>query len=260
MPKIYRSSRQYWEYTRLTNEKKELQKYIRHQYLSGKFPIKKKDTGKHILDLGCGNGINTVFSARLFPKHAVQGIDESNAQVQFAKKHHSAPNLSYKTVSFAKFKSNDKYDFILISHVLQHLSMNLDVLIEKAVRYLNHGGEIWIVSQTRKGMYQIIKHQQKLLENDFLKNWKTAEDYIPEIKKILRVDPKRSLRVHILKTSFKNINFASPSKSDKLRLEFIFGLKNSFDSQSQKFKYHLATSEVTRGQRISHPNAVIVIK
>jgi 2-polyprenyl-3-methyl-5-hydroxy-6-metoxy-1,4-benzoquinol methylase len=239
-------------------KKKELQKFIRKEYVFGNFSIKKNDKNKHILDLGCGNGFNTLFVANLFKNNQVDGIDDAIPQIEFAKKNHSSSNLSYRAVSFQKFKTNKKYDFILISHVLQHLNMDLDLFIKKVCAILNKEGEAWIVSQRRQGMFQIIEHQKKFLQNRFLKKWKTAEDYLPEIKKML--GKKYELKTHLLPTSFKSINFKNPSNSDKFRLEFIFGLDGPLDSQSDEFNKHLAKLKITESGRINHPNEIFIIK
>lgn len=257
----YKSYAPYLAYTKNTNEKAKLHEYLARECKNKKLPIQLQDKNKNILDLGCGNGTNTFFMAKLFSKNHIDAIDRSESQVVFAKKNNAAKNIEYGNFGLEDFKSQKKYDFILVSHVLQYIDSGLEEFIKKALLYLNDGGEIWFVQQTKKGMLEIIKHQIKFLTNPRFKNWKTYEDYLKLIKKIIKGDKQYVLSEGILNSSFKKINFSNPTEEDKKRLEFIFCLEGSFDEQSDKFKKHLEKLNIELiGGRISHPNKIIKIR
>lgn len=257
----YKSYVPYLVYTKNTNEKAKLHKHLKKYYENNNLPIKIGDKNKNILDLGCGNGTNTFFMAKLFSRNHIDAIDRSESQVIFAKKNNAAKNIEYGNFGLEDFKSQKKYDFIMVSHVLQYIDSGLEEFIKKALLFLNDGGEIWFVQQTKKGMLEIINHQRKFLTNPRFKNWKTYEDYLKLIKKIIKGDKQYVLSEGILNSSFKKFNFSTPTEEDKKRLEFIFCLKKSFDEQSDKFKKHLEKLNIKLiSGRISHPNKIIKIR
>lgn len=257
----YKDYEPYLAYTRNTNEKEKLHNYIEEEFQDDNFPIKKEDARRNILDLGCGNGINTAFLAKIFSEHFIDAIDRSESQLKFAKKNNSAGNINYIASRLEDFNPEKKYDFILASHVLQYINTDLDEFIKKSVSLLREKGEIWFVQQTKEGMAEIINHQKSYLENPRFENWKTYEDHKKEIEKILKEDKKYKISEGFLDSSFKDINFANPSEEDKKRLEFIFCLEKPFDEQSDEFREHLAKLQLdVKNKRISHPNKILKIK
>lgn len=245
----YKTSSQYFAYCKNTDEKAKLQEQIKLAFA----PKLKK-----ILDLGCGNGINTAFLADYFKNASIEAIERSSAQIELARNQNNRPNINYLQTSFEDFKTDDKYNFILASHVLQYIDSDLEKFVKKAISLLAFNGELWFVQQTRKGMAQIISHQKPYLTNPRFNNWTTFEDYLPLIKKAVTDDFR--LEVSYLNSSIKEINFPQPTDEDKLRLEFIFCLNNSFDEQSKEFKKNLASLNLNDSGRISHPNGIIKIR
>src|SRR3989338_2769352 len=147
----YKSATPYLAYCKTTNEKQKLADYISSAF--SKEPIT-------ILDLGCGNGINTFFIADRFPDALVDAIERSEAQINEASTRNNRVNIQYSNVTFEQFSSERKYDFILASHVLQYIDSELEGFIKKAIEMLEHSGELWFVQQTKEGMAQIISHQR----------------------------------------------------------------------------------------------------
>jgi len=245
----YKSAMPYLAYCRATDEKQKL-----HNHISSAFS---KDP-RTILDLGCGNGVNTSFIADRFPNSLVDAIERSEAQISEAVSRNCRTNIQYFNVPFEQFNSERKYEFILASHVLQYIDSDLEGFVKSATDMLEKDGELWFVQQTRKGMAQIISHQLPYLSNPRFKGWKTFEDYKEIIEKVVSADYEVS--IDYLDSSFSQIDFKNPSEEDKLRLEFIFCLDRSFDKQSREFKEHLSKLNLGDGERISHPNGILKIR
>jgi SAM-dependent methyltransferase len=245
----YADSGRYLAYCQDTDEKTKLHECIREDLIP---------RPASILDLGCGNGINTAFLADYFSNSSVDAIERSPAQFDYAITHNNRKNTTYILNSFEDFHTDKKYDFILASHVLQYIDSNLESFVRKAISMLSSNAELWFVQQTRYGMAQIISHQRPYLANPRFGNWKTFEDYLPIIEDTL----KKGFQIEIshLNSSFKQIDFANPSEEDKLRLEFIFCLTNTFDEQSLEFKSNLAKLDLGNEERISHPNGIMKIR
>ena len=88
------------------------------------FNLKKKDkilSGIKILDIGCGGGLLSEPMSRLGAD--VFGMDASEKNIQIAKIHamKSGLNIKYFCASPEKFKSNLKFDVILIMEIIEHV-------------------------------------------------------------------------------------------------------------------------------------------
>lgn len=245
----YKSAEQYSAYCRNTDEKVKL-----HEYVSRAFQA----NPKRILDLGCGNGVNTAFLADRFQTSLVDAIERSPAQISVAKSQNSRQNITYTNLSFEEFKPAESYDFVLASHVLQYIDSDLEGFVKKAGSILQPNGELWFVQQTRQGMAQIIAHQKPFLTNERFDHWKTFEDYYSMIKTATREGFQ--IETSYLDSSIKEIDFTNPTKEDKLRLEFIFCLDKSFDEQSPEFKVHLSKLALGQNGRIAHPNGILKVR
>ncbi|OIO25072.1 hypothetical protein AUJ14_04980 [Candidatus Micrarchaeota archaeon CG1_02_55_22] len=246
---IYASHEPYLEYCRHTNEKTKL-----HTLLRRRLP---RIAAERALDAGCGNGINTAAIAHMLPQTQVTGVDESPAQLSHARTHNAAPNTNYEQGRLESHEGKD-YGFILLSHVLQYASTDTSAMVRNAITRLAPGGELWVIQQGREGLAQIITHQRPLLDNPVFADWKTFEDYLPTIRREAR-SAGCLLKTIKIGSSIKQIDFDDPSAGDKLRLQFILGLKKPFDEQTPEFKRHLARLKLGNGRRISHPNHVAVI-
>ncbi len=255
----YRTPLKYLAWVRNTNEKLILQQRIKSEYEAGRLAVMPQNANKRILDLGCGNGINSVFLAQLFANCQIDAIDRSPAQIEYASSRHTATNLHYYCSRLEDYCSAQGYDFILASHILQYIDSPFEVFAEKVLALIRPGGEAWIVQQTRKGMAEIIAHQQPFLISHRFRNWQTFEDYCDMMTDLVKSCTEFEMTTLHLDTSIAAINFANPNEDDKLRLEFIFCLDASYDAQSAEFKAHLATCALSSQGRIAHPNGIMRI-
>lgn len=91
--------------------------------------ISKEDT---VLDIGCGNGA----LAKDVAGHckSIVGIDIDAGLIEKAKAKNNAPNLEYRVGDVTKDLTNEKFDVIVMSNVLEHIDDRVNFL--KSIRGL----------------------------------------------------------------------------------------------------------------------------
>lgn len=85
--------------------------------------IKEGDT---VLDIGCGNGALTFDLSKKAKK--VVGIDISKKNIETAKNKYGSANIEYKAGDATKDLSNQTFDAIVLSNVLEHIEDRQDFL------------------------------------------------------------------------------------------------------------------------------------
>ncbi len=79
-----------------------------------------------VLDIGCGNGSLAKDVAQC--AKSVMGIDFDPKVIDKAKRKNSAPNVEYKVGDATKDLSNQKFDVIIMSNVLEHIEHRVEFL------------------------------------------------------------------------------------------------------------------------------------
>ena len=79
-----------------------------------------------VLDIGCGNGSLAKDIAKV--AKSVLGVDIDDKLIEKAKRKNSAPNLEYKALDATKDLSDQKFDVIVMSNVLEHIEHRVDFL------------------------------------------------------------------------------------------------------------------------------------
>lgn len=107
-------------------------------------------TNKHVLDIGCGPGLDTVAMAKLTGKRGqVEGIDFDAAMVQeaesLAKKNHLADRVKHHVASAGQLPFADNYfDAVRSERLFMHLTEVENALAE-AVRVTKPGSQLVVV-------------------------------------------------------------------------------------------------------------------
>jgi SAM-dependent methyltransferase len=107
-----------------------------------------------ILDIGCGTGKHTVALAQQFPNSAILAIDQSEAMITYAKKHHAHPNITYIAKPFHIDECTDA-DLIFSNASFQWFDTVTQSLLD--LRELPHSPTI-AISFFVKNTYKELSH------------------------------------------------------------------------------------------------------
>lgn len=84
---------------------------------------RKPQSAKNVLEIGCGIGWASYYLHRNFRDIKIVAVDLSNKSIDIAKKIFSAQNIIYqqKDVTQADFDLNEKFDYIVMLDVFEHI-------------------------------------------------------------------------------------------------------------------------------------------
>lgn len=104
-------------------------------------------TGHHILDIGCSQGIITILAAE--NGNTAVGVDINEENIEFAKKllhekySDSVAKVDFQCIDFYTWQSEEKYDVILLTEVIEHLEKP-DVFLERVSQRMSETGKLII--------------------------------------------------------------------------------------------------------------------
>lgn len=107
-----------------------------------KFFINNITNKSRVIDIGCGYGAVAYGIANHYPECQVMGVDLNEERLLLAKKIHILPNLSFKKMDATASLPDGKWDVIVLSNVLEHISSRVDFL--KKIALLSGAGLILI--------------------------------------------------------------------------------------------------------------------
>jgi trans-aconitate 2-methyltransferase len=93
---------------------------------------------ERVLDLGCGDGVNTAIIAELLPNGEVVGIDASKGMIDTAKPKEKA-NLRFILMDIDEIRFEDEFD-VVYSNATLHWVKNHYRLLGNAFKALRDGG------------------------------------------------------------------------------------------------------------------------
>lgn len=140
-----------------------------------------------VLDIGTGDGLNSLLIASKVPLGKVLGIDPSCEMIDFAKAHYPQeryPNLSFAIGGALDFQTEERFDIITSFTVLQ-LVPDQGKALESFNDLLKPGGRMYLKFPIEDGFAGTLQKTIELPQwrdrfDSFESGWyfKTKEDYI----------------------------------------------------------------------------------
>lgn len=179
------------KYLKIIN-KKNLQKFVENRinFLLKKLKLPSKIFNKaKVLDLGCGSGQNSILYDHMGANCTLVEYDKKsyeNAKILFKK--YSKNKFKIINNDIFKFKSSEKFDFVISDGVAHHTHSPIKN-IQLASRYLKNGGFLILGIGETNGFFQ--RNLQRLILYNISKN---KEDIIKFSKILFKESLKRSLK------------------------------------------------------------------
>jgi trans-aconitate 2-methyltransferase len=132
-----------------------------------------------VLEVGCGIGTVTSLIAKFLTKGKILGVDISPANIEFARNFVNKPNTSFLVSDMTDFQRDEKYDFIVLPDVLEHIPVEQHFALFKTLSDHSKVDTVVFInipsphfqnytSRTNPGVQQIIDqevHTDQLLNN-----------------------------------------------------------------------------------------------
>lgn len=154
--------------------------------------------GPQVLEMGCSTGIMTEKLIKKFPNLTI--VDGSRKYIEYTKKLIKAKNAKFFVSLFEDFEPQDKFDDIIMSHVLEHIEDPVFVL-KKAKKWLKKDGRIHIMVPSASSLHRRIGQKMGIIK--ILQGLTKKEQELGH----QRVYSKESLEGDIRKAGFKLISY-----------------------------------------------------
>jgi len=214
--------------------------------LLGKLNLKGNE---RVLDLGCGDGKVSAEIARLVPKGAVTGIDNSEDMIKLAKESYSDRNLTFGVMDAKEIIYNGQFDLVFSNAALHWVDDHRKVF-EGIHRCLKPGGR-FLIQTGGKGnaaaAYEIVNEMTLMSEwLPYLKDVQSPYNFLSE----------KDYEVLIPETGFK------PVRIELLQKDMIHDGVEGFKGfiRTTWLPYTLRIPEEKREQFISEAAGLFVRK
>lgn len=183
--------------------------------------------GMRLIELGSGSGRPLTYIKMLFPELEVWGVDYSEAGINYAKKTYGKYGVKFKHVPAQDTSLKDGYfDFVISSHVLEHVSKSEGLnFIKETYRLLKKGGYAFIGTPERRRCQELYMENPGDKKKNRLVPPHEHEYTLPELQKLgEQVFPKKNVRVDSLvnpafhKIFKSSIDKFKPTKTIRSRL------------------------------------------
>jgi cyclopropane-fatty-acyl-phospholipid synthase len=102
--------------------------------------------GMDILDLGCGWGAQSLWTAERFPKARILAVSTSTSQKEFIeaeKQKRRLGNVEVVTADMNDFKTDRRFDRVLSVEMSAHMR-NYELLLARVAEWLKPGGKLFV--------------------------------------------------------------------------------------------------------------------
>ncbi|MCT4625406.1 methyltransferase domain-containing protein [Halodesulfovibrio sp.] len=111
--------------------------------------------GEHVLDLGCGAGVDTIVSAKLVGESGVVvGADVSSDMIERAqhnKEISQTPNVSFQLVDSVNLPFHDEQFDVVTTNAMLNLAVDKAGVLKEVYRVLKKGGRLHVADQILVG-------------------------------------------------------------------------------------------------------------
>ncbi|MFJ7825273.1 class I SAM-dependent methyltransferase [Psychrobacillus sp. NPDC096623] len=155
--------------------------------------------GNHVLELGCGDGEMTLLLADSFKSVTV--VDGSETMLNECKiRLENKNNIEYHKSYFEDYKSDKKFDVIIMSHVLEHLDNPVQVL-QKISSLLKEDGVLLIAVPNADSIHRQVAVEMNLIPTCDSLN---EQDLLLGHRRVYTLD---GLKQHCLEAKYSIIDF-----------------------------------------------------
>jgi len=99
-------------------------------------------SAKQVLDVGCGPGALAAEIAGRFSDKSIVGVDASENRLEFARKNHVYPNLSFECADSTKLPFPDQHFDVVYSRLMLEYLQSPETAISEMARVCKPGGHV----------------------------------------------------------------------------------------------------------------------
>lgn len=148
----------------------------------------------HILDVGCGNGIQMTFPLG-GQGYRVMGVDMHEASLDYAAKNNPFPNVRFQEIESGDLKeaaSGEVYDVIILSDILEHLD-DPAALLKTLREILAPGGIVLVSIPNGRGPFEIENFIFRKLRILALGDW--VRQFFARLRRVLERHPQKNVQI-----------------------------------------------------------------
>ena len=120
--------------------------------------LSKERNNISVIEVGCSNGRNISFPLAEYG-YQVTGVDIHTQSIDWANKNNNFSNAAFICQDFSHFSSDEKFDAVILSDILEHVENPLEI-IQYSANHLKENGFILICIPNGFGPYEI---EQRIL-------------------------------------------------------------------------------------------------
>ncbi|MGX7111825.1 class I SAM-dependent methyltransferase [Gemella cuniculi] len=119
----------------------------------------------NVADIGCGYGVISIFLAKQHPNYSFTMVDVNTRSLELTKKNIELNKVRNK-IDIVESSSFDNvtgmFDIVLTNPPIRAGKKIVHQIMKDSYRYLNNGGELWVVIQKKQGMASCKKFLEEL--------------------------------------------------------------------------------------------------
>lgn len=120
---------------------------VRHFSILKNLQKQKLKKNSKVLEIGCGIGSLTRLISKKIKYGKITGVDISAKTIAFNReKYKSFKNMDFIVSDMTDFSSSEKFDFVVLPDVLEHIPIEAHDNIFKTIKKITHANSIIIIN------------------------------------------------------------------------------------------------------------------